>query len=283
MITINKLLAAALTAVIGLPALAQEKPSSPVHVKVIRVVDGDSTVTEHDIDESQLPSIEENLGNASGKNVKVMMMVTKEGEIAREDLEEMRMPPLVRQPGDKDVIMHREIKPGELRTGFRFETEEDKGRQKMVVRTFCADSAKRMVREFEGVPGAESRNEVIMKDAEGRQQTMVMVRTVRIVDEGKEPTAQKKASKTEKPETEGNVNFYPNPNNGKFTMDFESDGKHPITITITDMSGREVYKEEVKGEGKLSRTIDISNESKGSYIMTMQQGKKSKTKKIIIE
>lgn len=281
--TLNKLTLAAITAAFGFPALAQEKPSAPVHVKVIMVIDGDSTITEHDIDESQLPAIEEGLHKADGKNEKVMIMVTKESDIPAEELRQMRVRPFPGTPGEENVIIDRELKPGEKSTGFRYEIEEDNGKQKVVVRTFCPDSAKMMVRKFEGEPGTEFRDEVIMRDEAGKEHKMVMVRTLVKIEEVDKAPAAKKAAKNEKPGLEGNVEFYPNPNNGKFTMDFDSDSKQPVTIVITDMNGREVFKEVVKGEGRISRTIDISKQSKGTYIMTMQQGKKSNTKKIIIE
>lgn len=318
-----------LLAGIGLcfPALAQDKPAGGlVHVKVIKVVDGDSTVIERDIDESQLHTIEKELSDVSGKEVKVMMFVDKkDGDIT--------LPPGCRMfaPGDSSVCermkkfvisgdsmkmmgahkflmmhdstagnmmfdMHLGSEPfmmplpppgenGEIRTGYMYNIENDNGQQRVIVKSFGpGDSSQVVIKKFEGKPGQEFTEDVVITAPNGTATHKVIVRTTVKIEDVEKTPKKEKAPKKEKSElkTEG-LNFYPNPSDGRFTLDFEVEGKQPVIIRITDINGREVYKEEVKGEGRHSRPIDISSESKGTYILNLQQGKKSKSKKIVIE
>ena len=47
-----------------------------------------------------------------------------------------------------------------------------------------------------------------------------------------------------------NLGFYPNPSNGNFTLDLDLTDKEEAIISITDISGKEVYTEKVRGNGK---------------------------------
>ncbi|MFC2128360.1 CARDB domain-containing protein [Bacteroidota bacterium] len=81
----------------------------------------------------------------------------------------------------------------------------------------------------------------------------------------------------------GEIRVFPNPADGKFY--FESDifqvGKY--LVQVVSLSGKTVYiKEFYQGNMKLSGLIDISSESKGTYILRISAEKKEYLKKIII-
>ncbi|MBL4655940.1 MAG: T9SS type A sorting domain-containing protein [Bacteroidia bacterium] len=85
------------------------------------------------------------------------------------------------------------------------------------------------------------------------------------------------------PET---LDFYPNPNNGEFNLNFnlpsEENGK--VIITISDISGKVVYKEKVKDfSGNYSGKISIPEANKGIYFLNIVSGDKSLTKKVVVE
>jgi hypothetical protein len=90
---------------------------------------------------------------------------------------------------------------------------------------------------------------------------------------------------------EESFKFYPNPSDGNFVLDLDLNTKDEVSVLITDMSGKEVYKESFlaeshpfgTGNGKTSKTIDLGSEKKGTFIVTIKQGKKTSSKKIIIE
>jgi hypothetical protein len=80
------------------------------------------------------------------------------------------------------------------------------------------------------------------------------------------------------------LNFYPNPNSGKFDVSFHLPEKGLTEVTIYNMTGKPVYSETLPFfQGDYIRKINISKESKGMYMVKIQQGDKMITKKIILE
>lgn len=79
------------------------------------------------------------------------------------------------------------------------------------------------------------------------------------------------------------LNYYPNPNEGKFTLQFKAD-KRPTEIKITSMEGKEIYAETLNNfEGAYQNEIDLSSEKRGIYLLQIIQGNKATNKKIVIE
>jgi len=81
------------------------------------------------------------------------------------------------------------------------------------------------------------------------------------------------------------LKFSPNPNNGKFDLQFKTENSiEPVSIKIFDLQGKEVYSETInKFNGKYSNNIDVSENGKGTYILQILQGSKSKTSKVVIK
>ncbi|NQX96763.1 MAG: T9SS type A sorting domain-containing protein [Flavobacteriales bacterium] len=80
------------------------------------------------------------------------------------------------------------------------------------------------------------------------------------------------------------LKFSPNPNNGKFELNFKLDDEKPVHIKIVDIQGKEVYNEMVNDfNGKYSNNIDISGNGDGIYILQVVQGDKASTSKIVIK
>ena len=79
------------------------------------------------------------------------------------------------------------------------------------------------------------------------------------------------------------LNYYPNPNDGKFTLQFKAD-KRPTEIKITSLEGKEIYAETLKSfEGTYQNEIDLSSQKRGIYLLQIIQGNKATNKKIVIE
>jgi len=79
------------------------------------------------------------------------------------------------------------------------------------------------------------------------------------------------------------LNYYPNPNSGKFTLQFTAD-KRPTEIKITSLDGKEIYSEKLSSfEGSYQNEIDLSGQKRGIYLLQIIQGNKASNKKIIIE
>lgn len=80
------------------------------------------------------------------------------------------------------------------------------------------------------------------------------------------------------------IKFYPNPNSGKFILDFNLEDEGPTAIRIFDMKGNIVFEEEMTNfKGNYNKEIDLSGEGKGIYILKVIQGDKHHSKKIVVK
>ena len=78
-------------------------------------------------------------------------------------------------------------------------------------------------------------------------------------------------------------NYYPNPSTGKFKVDVELANGKAAKLSITDLQGKEVYKAKISGKGTQTQDIDISEHGSGVYFLHIKQGKKSTSKRIVVE
>ena len=90
-----------------------------------------------------------------------------------------------------------------------------------------------------------------------------------------------------KPSLQNNIldlpefNVYPNPSKGQISIDFTAKAL-PTTISITDITGKEVYREELNGfDGQYKKQINLAKAAKGAMLLTIQQGDKIFTEKLI--
>ena len=80
------------------------------------------------------------------------------------------------------------------------------------------------------------------------------------------------------------LNYYPNPNNGKFNLKFVLDQKNEVTVKVMDILGNEAYKETILDfTGTYDNQIDLTGKEKGIYILQIIQKKKALSRKILIE
>lgn len=80
------------------------------------------------------------------------------------------------------------------------------------------------------------------------------------------------------------MNFYPNPNSGKFNLTFTLPEKGNTEIAILNTDGKVVYKESLSAfSGVYDKEIDISKNAKGVYFVKVEQGKHAQVKKIVLE
>lgn len=78
--------------------------------------------------------------------------------------------------------------------------------------------------------------------------------------------------------------FYPNPNNGRFKLSFELQEKGNTLIEIADKDGQSVYTQKLKDfSGKYENEIDISEQPRGTYYLSVKQGKHKLMRKLIVE
>ncbi len=80
-----------------------------------------------------------------------------------------------------------------------------------------------------------------------------------------------------------NFTLYPNPNEGSFTVAFNSDSANDITVAVHDMRGREIYNSSFHNTGMFSGNINLQNAQTGIYLVTVKDGSKTAVEKIVIK
>jgi subtilisin-like proprotein convertase family protein len=78
--------------------------------------------------------------------------------------------------------------------------------------------------------------------------------------------------------------IFPNPNNGMFTVKFNSLTNEDISIEVLDIRGRSIYQEIYQDSGSVfNQNIDLRNVQSGIYMVRASVGNRAITKKIIID
>ncbi|MDX5418255.1 MAG: T9SS type A sorting domain-containing protein [Hymenobacteraceae bacterium] len=80
------------------------------------------------------------------------------------------------------------------------------------------------------------------------------------------------------------INYYPNPNNGRFNLSFTLKNKGTTVVRIMNEKGNEVFVDTVeKLSGEYSRQIDISPFGPGLYFLQVAQNGRYYTKKLLVQ
>lgn len=80
-----------------------------------------------------------------------------------------------------------------------------------------------------------------------------------------------------------NFTLYPNPNNGNFTVQFESTTTNEIKINVHDISGRLVYNKSFQNNGMFLENLQLTETQAGVYFVTVIDGDIKTTKRVIIK
>lgn len=279
-----------------------------VKVKIVKIVDGDTTITEKIVDESELSKIDQEVKDVKGKDVKVMMYVNKESEgkdngkkiVKEEESKSMSqsfsfdvdsLMKTIKMEINIDSLVN-SIKSGMNFTIVTDDKDEKKGGEKKIIikkqgangYSFSTDSLNMNIEEFEN-DGAGGKNSTIIITSPGdKDGKKVMVKTsVIVIDDNDKGNGRKEKHNKNDNETKDDLKFYPNPSDGKFNIEYELKDKETAVITVLDANGKQLFKDEIKGGGKYSKSVDLGGKGKGVFILNLTQGKKSISKKIIIE
>ena len=81
-----------------------------------------------------------------------------------------------------------------------------------------------------------------------------------------------------------NLSVYPNPNSGDFTVRFNPVAQGAVNINVYDMRGRQVLtKAYANTGGVFEQNLSLSNAQAGIYLVHVQQGSSTVTKKIVVQ
>lgn len=80
-----------------------------------------------------------------------------------------------------------------------------------------------------------------------------------------------------------NFLVYPNPNKGSFTIQYKSSGTADLQVYVTDLSGRKIYQKTIKNTGNISEFVQLPNVPAATYIVTLLDGERKRSSKIIVK
>lgn len=80
-----------------------------------------------------------------------------------------------------------------------------------------------------------------------------------------------------------NLSVYPNPNKGDFTVKLTSVTGNDIKVTVFDIGGRQLFASSFANTGAIEQPISLRNAQAGIYLVSIQDGDKKVTKKIVIQ
>ncbi|MCT4624577.1 MAG: T9SS type A sorting domain-containing protein [Schleiferiaceae bacterium] len=77
------------------------------------------------------------------------------------------------------------------------------------------------------------------------------------------------------------LKIYPNPNSGRFTLEFTEETSSLVNVFIYDLAGNVLFSDEFRSNSeKYSREIDITDRPAGVYFLLLKQNNASQTQKI---
>lgn len=95
---------------------------------------------------------------------------------------------------------------------------------------------------------------------------------------------------TEEPEVSGvaehtfaGLSVYPNPNKGNFTVRFTSVTGNDIDIAVYDIRGRQLLNKAYPNTGLIEQPVALGNAQAGVYLVSIQDGGSTITKKVVIQ
>lgn len=136
-----------------------------------------------------------------------------------------------------------------------------------------------MLEEFEGHTAAEG-GKVMHK--------MVIIEMVELSDDEIETLKKSTGMDIDREKLNSleinDLKYFPNPTPGPMNISFTTQDKDmPVLLQIMDLSGREVYREEIgTSEQRVERSLDLQNETSGTYVILISQGLQQIAKKFVI-
>jgi hypothetical protein len=136
----------------------------------------------------------------------------------------------------------------------------------------------------EGEEKSITKKIMIVKAESDDESEMVMTVVMQSLDGAEEENLKNWGAESESDDLElEHFHFYPNPTDGKISLEFESDESGDLKIMIFDSAGKTIFKEKVKSfTGKYEKEIDLTGEPDGAYFLNITLGKKSISRKIIV-
>lgn len=79
------------------------------------------------------------------------------------------------------------------------------------------------------------------------------------------------------------LKIYPNPNKGKFNLEFLSVSEKNVEVKIYDLRGRQIFEKSYPVNGAFNQEINLDNVQSGVYLVSVIDGTRKVTKRIVVE
>lgn len=80
------------------------------------------------------------------------------------------------------------------------------------------------------------------------------------------------------------VNVYPNPNSGRFNINFGIETTADVKITVSNLIGQQVFNRTLEGfSGTYNQELDLSGLGKGVYIVNFETGGTAVNRKVVVQ
>lgn len=78
------------------------------------------------------------------------------------------------------------------------------------------------------------------------------------------------------------LSVYPNPNNGLFHITLTTEEKSLVTLRVVNIKGAVIHQEQIQTDKLINYPIQLSNYSRGTYILELTNNKKSISQKLTL-
>jgi hypothetical protein len=255
---------ALLLASLAISAQTTEKKQATVRIKKVENINGVETITDTTFttddatalklgNDVTIQTIDIKGGNEDGKSAQVVIV---NGQPMNENESNVK---IVHKGDSKE--MDAEIEKALKEAGMDPKT---KGVKKMII--VDEDTA----------PGKDGKEE--------KRITKIVMLNMNITDASPDDVKRLNAGSVDNKVEMDNMKLYPNPNDGKFNLNFNLKNKGDAEVTVYDLQGKQVYNEKLPNfTGEYNKPIDISSNAKGIYFVKIQQGKHTQVKKISLD
>jgi hypothetical protein len=309
----------------GNPLLAQQNQTdassakSEGKIKIVKVIDGKTTVEEYDAGEmeGEMIRIEYNEdGSGSSQNTRVIRINGGENEEVIEIRESGEAPHMIfideekvaGDGGEEHMISIEKIVTGEEGSDGKMQVhtikvingdtvlndvrEGQAGTMKWEMKDGeHQDGAHIMIMQMDGEGDKDIEKDVkvivdkLGKDGVDFQYEVIIERECKSVK--MEEPASSEIEKIGGQDVEAlevtRLEAFPSPNEGRFTLRFELQDKSPAQLRIFNLEGQQIFEQEFSGQKKYEKQIDLGDVPAGVYLLRLIQGESSFTRKLVVE
>lgn len=284
----------------GNVALAQTETAAKkmMKVKIIQNINGVETMRDTVIEvtgNERLPDLSElrkkmtRFDSADGKDREILLKELR-GNGKPLEIKEFR-----KEFKDGELLDGSKVRMISVEPGKDFKLDSLIGKRRIRIQEL--EGNKELLRDgkfivdFENLDGVEGAN--VIKTVTRNGDSLIVIKKIILIKhdltaEEKELLDAKAKEKTSGAKIKDlnleSVNLYPNPNTGKFRVSFKAPKKGNTTVAIMDVSGRELYRENLGNfSGNFEKEYNLETQPKGIYYLQVTQGKQVFNKKVLLQ